>query len=294
MATKEYGLSSKDKQNDIVCDTFNDQFNNLNLNQNHKCLSVDTVCSKSTDNRKNSNYAISDVSDITECNDSKARKSVWNKSDDKTLALHDLSIIDVNEKPKKDKDSNVNNSTLSLHIAAYENSVESSNEFNEEEIKSEKQILIKKWKNPFEFPRQQEDEDAQIPEVAQFKASKRLLNPNQSSAAASQAGPSPKPSSMSEATPSKTDNQPPFGAEYAKTGRAKCKACREPISQGSLRMCTRTKSHFFDGLQDNWFHYECFWKRSKPDLLSEGNIRGMESLKWDDQEKIRQRIIEIK
>uniref|UniRef100_A0A914YGL3 Poly [ADP-ribose] polymerase n=1 Tax=Panagrolaimus superbus TaxID=310955 RepID=A0A914YGL3_9BILA len=99
---------------------------------------------------------------------------------------------------------------------------------------------------------------------------------------------------MSEETPSKTDNQPPFGAEYAKSGRAKCKACQEGIKQGSLRMCTRTRSRFFDGLQDNWFHYECFWKRSKPDQLSEGNIRGMESLKWDDQEKIRQRIVEIK
>jgi predicted DNA-binding WGR domain protein len=97
-----------------------------------------------------------------------------------------------------------------------------------------------------------------------------------------------------EQTPSKTANQPPFGAEYAKSGRAKCKACQDGIKQGSLRMCTRTASRFFDGMQDNWFHYECFWKRSKPDKLSEANIRGMESLKWDDQEKIRQRIAEIK
>uniref|UniRef100_A0A914RBL6 PARP-type domain-containing protein n=1 Tax=Panagrolaimus davidi TaxID=227884 RepID=A0A914RBL6_9BILA len=97
-----------------------------------------------------------------------------------------------------------------------------------------------------------------------------------------------------EQTPSKTANQPPFGAEYAKSGRAKCKACQDGIKQGSLRMCTRTPSRFFDGMQDNWFHYECFWKRSKPDKLSEANIRGMESLKWDDQEKIRQRIAEIK
>uniref|UniRef100_A0A914YZ66 ubiquitinyl hydrolase 1 n=1 Tax=Panagrolaimus superbus TaxID=310955 RepID=A0A914YZ66_9BILA len=96
------------------------------------------------------------------------------------------------------KSKSANNSTLSLHIAAYENSVEDKTDSNgskrdDSKSKSEKTALIKKWntskqgfidsllfiQNPFEFPRQQEDEDNYDPEVMQFKASQRLLNPNE-------------------------------------------------------------------------------------------------------------------
>uniref|UniRef100_A0AC34G5C0 Uncharacterized protein n=1 Tax=Panagrolaimus sp. ES5 TaxID=591445 RepID=A0AC34G5C0_9BILA len=61
-----------------------------------------------------------------------------------------------------------NSSTLSLHIAAYENS----NEDSDAEIEGEKY-------NQFEFPRQQKLE-ATKPEMMQFKASQKLLNPNDS------------------------------------------------------------------------------------------------------------------
>ncbi|KAK6060521.1 Poly(ADP-ribose) polymerase and DNA-Ligase Zn-finger region [Cooperia oncophora] len=62
--------------------------------------------------------------------------------------------------------------------------------------------------------------------------------------------------------------------------------------QDSLRMSVREPSRFFDGLQDNWFHYACFWKRIKPGKvqINERSIRGMDLLKWDDQEKIREKI----
>uniref|UniRef100_A0AC34FSE3 TFIIS N-terminal domain-containing protein n=1 Tax=Panagrolaimus sp. ES5 TaxID=591445 RepID=A0AC34FSE3_9BILA len=99
---------------------------------------------------------------------------------------------DQNDTPEKDL---LKNSTLSLHIAAYENSVEASahtNECNEEKegsnngksglYKKAKQIIagpVSTVQNPFEFPRQHENETGE-PEVMQFKASQKLLNPNDS------------------------------------------------------------------------------------------------------------------
>ncbi|KAI1724104.1 poly(ADP-ribose) polymerase, regulatory domain-containing protein [Ditylenchus destructor] len=85
----------------------------------------------------------------------------------------------------------------------------------------------------------------------------------------------------------------PYAAEYAKSGRAGCKGCKEPISQGSLRMAVRFPSPFFDGWQDNWFHFDCFWRRVKKSNMNETAIRGMEWLKWEDQETIRQRILDL-
>ncbi|KAK6755153.1 hypothetical protein RB195_013873 [Necator americanus] len=84
----------------------------------------------------------------------------------------------------------------------------------------------------------------------------------------------------------------PFAAGYAKSSRAFCKGCKSTIGQDSLRMSVREPSRFFDGMQDNWFHHACFWKRLKPGKtqINERSIRGMDMLKWDDQEKIREKI----
>uniref|UniRef100_A0A914Q286 Uncharacterized protein n=1 Tax=Panagrolaimus davidi TaxID=227884 RepID=A0A914Q286_9BILA len=84
-----------------------------------------------------------------------------------------------------------NNSTISLHIAAYENSVEAA---SDDSVDGGKNNVLKKaeisvfedWEkrfiieNPFEFPRQQENGEATRPEVSKFKASQGLLNPNSS------------------------------------------------------------------------------------------------------------------
>uniref|UniRef100_A0A914PBI5 Uncharacterized protein n=1 Tax=Panagrolaimus davidi TaxID=227884 RepID=A0A914PBI5_9BILA len=88
---------------------------------------------------------------------------------------------------KKDGFPNNNNSksTISLHIAAYENSNETAefdliggkNKNGDKTIEIEKQFFTSlKGQNSFEFPRQQNNKVSE-PKVSQFKASQRLLPP---------------------------------------------------------------------------------------------------------------------
>uniref|UniRef100_A0AC35G6D5 Uncharacterized protein n=1 Tax=Panagrolaimus sp. PS1159 TaxID=55785 RepID=A0AC35G6D5_9BILA len=76
-----------------------------------------------------------------------------------------------------------NDSTLSLHIAAYVNSIGNEN-VKFESIKKQKEAFLDsscKIQNTFEFPRQQSDKSSSLfkPEVSQYKASQRLFNPNE-------------------------------------------------------------------------------------------------------------------
>uniref|UniRef100_A0A914YPT5 Mos1 transposase HTH domain-containing protein n=1 Tax=Panagrolaimus superbus TaxID=310955 RepID=A0A914YPT5_9BILA len=67
--------------------------------------------------------------------------------------------------------SSVNGSTLSLHISAYENAADSTSELK---VSDDKQSL---FKDSFEFPRGRVRETTE-PEIMQFRASQKLLNPN--------------------------------------------------------------------------------------------------------------------
>jgi hypothetical protein len=55
-----------------------------------------------------------------------------------------------------------------------------------------------------------------------------------------------------------------YRAEYAKTGRAKCKGCKAEIPKGDMRLAAMVQSAFFDGKQANWFHSSCFFGRNRP------------------------------
>jgi len=80
-----------------------------------------------------------------------------------------------------------------------------------------------------------------------------------------------------------------FQAEYAKSGRSGCKACKGNIAQDSLRLAIMVQSPHFDGKVPNWFHYKCFWKRAK-NCKNVDDIYNYHGLRWEDQEKIKQEI----
>ncbi|WAR18522.1 PARP1-like protein [Mya arenaria] len=79
-----------------------------------------------------------------------------------------------------------------------------------------------------------------------------------------------------------------FKAEYAKSSRASCKACKGGITQDSLRLAIMVQSPMFDGKIPNWFHFKCFWKRARCGGTHE--IYGYDGLRWEDQQKIKEQL----
>jgi hypothetical protein len=59
--------------------------------------------------------------------------------------------------------------------------------------------------------------------------------------------------------------------------------------QEDLRLSVRNQSRFHTGLEDHWFHFDCFWSRARRGI-NDASIRGFEHLRWEDQQKIRARI----
>ncbi|XP_041716326.1 poly [ADP-ribose] polymerase 1 [Coregonus clupeaformis] len=79
-----------------------------------------------------------------------------------------------------------------------------------------------------------------------------------------------------------------YKAEYAKSGRASCKKCKENIAKDSLRMAIMVQSPMFDGKVPHWHHFSCFWLRAA--AQSPADIAGFSDLRWEDQEKVKKAI----
>lgn len=80
----------------------------------------------------------------------------------------------------------------------------------------------------------------------------------------------------------------PYQVEYAKSGRASCKACKNKIGQGELRVAVMVQSAFHDGKQPNWHHEDCFFKKKCPQSIAE--IANFNKLKHDDQTRIKSKL----
>ncbi|GFR22966.1 poly polymerase 1 [Trichonephila clavata] len=78
----------------------------------------------------------------------------------------------------------------------------------------------------------------------------------------------------------------PFSIEYAKSGRASCKKCKENIAKDAVRMAIMVQSHLYDGKMAMWHHLACFFKK-KNKLTSTSEIANFNNLRWEDQEKVK-------
>ncbi|EGT41901.1 hypothetical protein CAEBREN_31931 [Caenorhabditis brenneri] len=61
-------------------------------------------------------------------------------------------------------------------------------------------------------------------------------------------------------------------------------------------MSVNHQASFFDGNIDSWFHYPCFWLKliKGQDEINISSIRGVDWLRWEDQEDLREQIKKFK
>ncbi|CAO2826568.1 unnamed protein product [Amaranthus hypochondriacus] len=78
----------------------------------------------------------------------------------------------------------------------------------------------------------------------------------------------------------------PWKAEYAKSARAACRTCKSNIGKEILRLGKMVQSSHFDGFMPMWHHATCIMKKANQIKLVD-EVEGIESLRWEDQQKIR-------
>uniref|UniRef100_A0AC35F469 Uncharacterized protein n=1 Tax=Panagrolaimus sp. PS1159 TaxID=55785 RepID=A0AC35F469_9BILA len=186
METKNDFLFSKNNSQSFVKDNYHfdndNHYSNVNLNQNYKILiPVQTLSKKYED----SNYGA-----IDDYVGNEKLQSMNKFSKTSNFSIFNNEFEKIKKQWKKNGSNTSINSTLSFHISAYENTFESvvSNFIGDKSVKSlrkDKQIFADVStfliQNPFEYPRQQQNDEMLEPEVSHFKASQHLINPNEAS-----------------------------------------------------------------------------------------------------------------
>ncbi|XP_057448680.1 poly [ADP-ribose] polymerase 1-like [Lotus japonicus] len=84
-------------------------------------------------------------------------------------------------------------------------------------------------------------------------------------------------------------NRKSWKAEYAKSGRSRCRTCNTAIDSEKLRFGKMIQSSKYDGFITMWSHADCILKKSNQ-IKSIDDVEAIESLRWEDQQKIRQYI----
>uniref|UniRef100_A0A914YZY7 Uncharacterized protein n=1 Tax=Panagrolaimus superbus TaxID=310955 RepID=A0A914YZY7_9BILA len=150
------------------------RYSYFNLNQNHVCSYASTI--QSTSQPRNNKSV-----PVFQTYEKNGKVRSWNKlsvNDLSTKFSNYLNFNNEKEEPTKilcSNGSSTTRSTLSLHIAAYENSIEVVVS-HDKVIPNPQKLAVSR--NAFEFPRQQQEQAINEPEIMQFKASQRLMNPN--------------------------------------------------------------------------------------------------------------------
>ncbi|XP_078440531.1 poly(ADP-ribose) polymerase 2 [Wolffia australiana] len=83
----------------------------------------------------------------------------------------------------------------------------------------------------------------------------------------------------------------PWNAEYAKSSRASCRSCKNAIAKDTFRLARIVPARGFDGFMQLWNHASCILKKANQ-IKSTEDVEGFDSLRWEDQQKIRKYVEE--
>ncbi|XP_057858020.2 poly [ADP-ribose] polymerase 1 [Cryptomeria japonica] len=78
----------------------------------------------------------------------------------------------------------------------------------------------------------------------------------------------------------------PWKAEYAKSARSSCKACKNTIEKDAFRIAKMVQSQQFDGYMPLWNHAGCIMKK-RGQIRTLDDVEGVDLLRWEDQQKLR-------